>query len=135
MVPILYQKMAAIPITENGKTNAEELLKNVRAESINQKEYVAPRNDLEKKLVAIYEEVLGKEKIGVKDDFFALGGHSLKAVQAITKVQGEFDVKLDLQELYLNATIEGIAEELNKILLIKLQCSEEAIEKEEKFYI
>jgi len=135
MVPILYQKMAAIPITENGKTNAEELLKNVRAESINQKEYVAPRNDLEKKLVAIYEEVLGKEKIGVKDDFFALGGHSLKAVQAITKVQGEFDVKLDLQELYLNATIEGIAEELNKILLIKLQGSEEAIEKEEKFYI
>ena len=115
MVPILYQNMAAIPITENGKTNAEKLLKNVRAESINQKEYVAPRNDLEKKLVAIYEEVLGKEKIGVKDDFFALGGHSLKAVQAITKVQGEFDVKLDLQELYLNATIEGIAEELNKI--------------------
>jgi tyrocidine synthetase-3 len=78
-------------------------------------EYVAARNEVEEKLVAIWEEVLGREKIGVKDNFFDLGGHSLIAMQMISRINKEFDVIINFMSLFGNPTIEGLNDEIEKI--------------------
>ena len=70
-------------------------------------EYVAPRNEIEEKLAAVWENVLQRENIGMKDDFFALGGHSLKAVRLMNEYQKSFDVKLALKDLFTHTTLES----------------------------
>lgn len=73
-------------------------------------EYIAPRNEIEARVVAIWQQVLGIEKIGVEDNFFDLGGHSLLATQLRNQLYNEFQVELSLQQLFTNATAAGVAE-------------------------
>ncbi|MGB3465634.1 MAG: condensation domain-containing protein, partial [Cyclobacteriaceae bacterium] len=68
-------------------------------------EYVAARDEMESRLVEIWERVLQREQIGVFDDFFALGGHSLKALKLSNEFQKVFQVKVSLQELFLHTNI------------------------------
>jgi NRPS condensation-like uncharacterized protein/acyl carrier protein len=72
--------------------------------------YMAPRNEAEERLVSIWKEVLGVKKIGIRDNFFDLGGDSLKAVKVITLVSSAFNVKLDVQTLFGNPTIKDFAD-------------------------
>lgn len=72
-------------------------------------EYVAPRNEIEERVVAIWQQVLGIEKIGVEDNFFDLGGHSLLATQLRNQLHTEFNVELSLQQLFTDATAAGVA--------------------------
>ena len=58
-----------------------------------------PRNEVEEKLVAIWEEVLGVERVGIHDNFFELGGHSLLATRVISQIRDRFEVELPLREL------------------------------------
>ena len=67
--------------------------------------YTAPRTEAEKAVVAIWQEVLGVDRIGVDDDFFALGGHSLAAVQIGAKIRGHFGVDLDLRGFFDAPTV------------------------------
>ncbi|WP_217607410.1 phosphopantetheine-binding protein, partial [Chitinophaga sp. GbtcB8] len=69
-------------------------------------EYVAPRNITEEKLVAIWQEILGREQISVKDNFFEIGGHSLKATRLASQVYKTFEVQLALKELFSHAVLE-----------------------------
>src|SRR5690606_22670480 len=77
--------------------------------------YLAPRNAIEKKLVMIWQEVLGKEKIGVKDNFFESGGHSLKIIQLISRIGKEFEVNLSPAIIFNHPTVEGIHNEIESI--------------------
>jgi acyl transferase domain-containing protein/acyl carrier protein len=67
--------------------------------------YVAPATDAEERIAAIWQEVLGIDRIGVDDDFFALGGHSLAAVQIGAKIQRQFAVELDLRDFFAGPTV------------------------------
>ncbi|WP_133055361.1 phosphopantetheine-binding protein, partial [Niastella koreensis] len=73
-------------------------------------DYVAPRNDIEQQLVQLWSEVLGinKEKIGVKDNFFDLGAHSLKAVKLISRINATFLVRINIQNIFTEPTIENL---------------------------
>ncbi|MCA9946451.1 MAG: sulfotransferase, partial [Anaerolineales bacterium] len=73
-------------------------------------EYVAPRNEIEERVVLIWQQVLGIEKIGVNDNFFDLGGHSLLATQLRNQLHNEFGVELALQQLFADATAAGVAQ-------------------------
>jgi acyl carrier protein len=73
-------------------------------------EYVAPRNEMEQKLVTIWEEVLQRDRIGIKENFFELGGNSLNAIRVISQIQKQFDTKLELIKLFELPTIEEIAD-------------------------
>ncbi|WP_198042723.1 non-ribosomal peptide synthetase, partial [Oceanobacillus sp. AG] len=75
MVPSFIEELDIIPLTSNGKIDRQALSKPTGADQF--KEYVAPTTELEKKLVEIWQEVLEVERIGVTDNFFNLGGHSL----------------------------------------------------------
>ncbi len=72
-------------------------------------DYVAPRNDLERQIAGIWQQVLGIADIGVNDDFFDLGGHSLLATQLRNQIYEKFKVDLPIRSLFDNATVAGIA--------------------------
>jgi acyl carrier protein len=65
---------------------------------------------MEQKLVTIWEEVLQRDKIGIKENFFELGGNSLNAIRVISQIQKQFDTKLELIKLFELPTIEEIAD-------------------------
>jgi len=114
MLPAAYVLLAALPLTPNGKVDrkalpAPEAARGMSTESAESAGYVAPRDPTEEILVGIWQEVLGRERVGVRDDFFALGGHSLLATQVVSRVRGAFQVELPVRRLFEAPTIEALA--------------------------
>ena len=68
----------------------------------------------------IWEEVLQKENIAINDDFFALGGHSLTAIQLIIRIEKNFGVKLNLRILLSKPTIDSLSEEISTLKLLPI---------------
>ena len=78
-------------------------------------EYIAPRNDIERGIAQIWQDLLGIDKVGVNDSFFELGGHSLLAVQAIARLREMFQVELEMRSVLFEApTVAKIAELIEK---------------------
>jgi len=77
------------------------------------KEYIAPTNENQKKLVSIYQELLNITPIGVSDNFFDLGGHSLLATRVLSRVHQAFKISLTLKDLFDNPTISQLEKLLN----------------------
>jgi amino acid adenylation domain-containing protein len=96
MIPEAFLVMDALPLTASGKVDRKSLPEiELKVGSEN---YIAANTETEKKLTGIWEEVLGKEKIGIRDNFFELGGHSLKAMQVISRINRELNVDIAIQE-------------------------------------
>jgi len=109
MIPEHYSLISEIPLTVHGKIDKKVLLKPFRSMASGVK-YVAPRNETEKALIKIWQEVLNQEEIGINDDFFELGGNSLKATRVISRVNADFNVSLDLSGLFEDPTVRLLAE-------------------------
>ncbi|WP_165760192.1 condensation domain-containing protein, partial [Niastella populi] len=109
MLPAHFVQLKEIPLTANGKVDKKLLPSPEGLGLTSGVEYVAPRNEIEIKLVKIWEEVLERETIGVNDDFFALGGHSLKAIRLGNEYQKELSVKLSLKELFAHTSVASHA--------------------------
>jgi amino acid adenylation domain-containing protein len=114
MVPAAFVSLAAIPLTPNGKADRAALARMEVAISSGQ-EYVPPRNERERQLVNIWAEILklAEEKIGVNDNFFKLGGHSLLVTQVVSRVRKEFSVELSVRALFETPTIAGLARRID----------------------
>jgi amino acid adenylation domain-containing protein/non-ribosomal peptide synthase protein (TIGR01720 family) len=114
MIPAHFMLLENIPLTSSGKVDRKALPAPEGGEITSG--YVAPGNHVEKKLVEIWSEVLGKEEgiIGVSHNFFDLGGHSLKAIVLVSKIHKEFDVKIPLAELFRTPTIRDLYHYIKK---------------------
>lgn len=113
MIPAYFVNIEAIPLTINGKVDKKSLPEWQHLIQ-NSKEYIPPRTDVERKLVAIWSEVLGisTSVIGVEDSFFELGGHSLKIMATLVKTLSEgWDI--GIKDYYELKTISKIAEKIN----------------------
>ncbi|MBI1890864.1 MAG: non-ribosomal peptide synthase/polyketide synthase [Burkholderiales bacterium] len=108
MVPATYVLLDAMPLTPNRKIDRLALQVYPLTEG-GDDTYVAPRNDVEKRLVAIWTAVLDAKEIGVMHDFFELGGHSLLATKIVSRIRSEFSVDLSIQQFFENSTIERLA--------------------------
>jgi amino acid adenylation domain-containing protein/non-ribosomal peptide synthase protein (TIGR01720 family) len=109
MVPSAFVLLDEMPLTPNGKINRRALpAPEVSRPEIEQR-YVAPRNDIEVALVELWQEVLGINPIGVSDNFFDLGGHSLKATSLLSKVRRIFRTELPLSVVFEATTVEALA--------------------------
>jgi amino acid adenylation domain-containing protein len=84
LIPNRFESIATLPLTPNGKLDRRALQPRLDPEETS--EHLVPRNDLERRLVALWEGVLQARPIGIRDDFFELGGHSLSAVQLAAAV-------------------------------------------------
>ncbi len=105
MIPTYMMQIDSIPVTRSGKVDKRAL---PQIENLSEKEYVAPRNDIEAQLCDIFSEILGVEHVGIKDSFFKLGGDSIKAIRVVSKIRAigyEISVK-EIMNLY---TVEDIA--------------------------
>ena len=100
-------KMERLPLTPNGKVDRHRLPAPHRA-TVLEKQFVEPRDAVERQLSRIWEEVLGIRPIGVTDNFFALGGHSLLALRLRGEIEKRFHIKLPLTTLFQEATVEHI---------------------------
>jgi acyl transferase domain-containing protein/alpha-ketoglutarate-dependent taurine dioxygenase len=78
-----------------------------------QNSFVAPQGEVETRVAAIWQELLGTEQVGADDNFFDLGGHSLLATGVVSRLREEFRVELSLRELFERPTVRGIAETLS----------------------
>ena len=108
MLPHRIHWVATLPLSKNGKLDRVALLKQVQADSTTQA-YVAPSTAIEQHLVAIWESVLNRQPIGVRDNFFQLGGHSLLTIQLIQRIRQDFPQDIQLTELFQYPTIETLA--------------------------
>ncbi|MCE3294287.1 MAG: hypothetical protein K0R65_1, partial [Crocinitomicaceae bacterium] len=113
MVPSFFVHLERIPLTSNGKVN-RKALPDPQVGERSQANYVAPRNETESQLAAIWQEVLGIEQVGVQDNFFELGGHSLKATQVIALIRHRMQTDLSLMDFLKEPVIEIIAGKLSK---------------------
>ncbi|HEX8696368.1 MAG TPA: amino acid adenylation domain-containing protein [Longimicrobium sp.] len=108
MVPEAVVFLPALPRTPNGKVDRLALPAPDPARDV-EAEYVAPRTPAEEALAGIWAEVLGAERVGVRDDFFALGGHSLRAAQIAARVRERLGAELPLASLFSLTTVEELA--------------------------
>ncbi|MCK5129645.1 MAG: amino acid adenylation domain-containing protein [Clostridiales bacterium] len=110
MVPSYFLEMKKIPLAESGKVNSNALpeLKNMILNEEN--DYVAPKSDVEKRLVNIVEKVLSLKKIGMNDNYFDLGGDSLSLTTLTYEIIDEFDVDVSLEKLFRANTLKEIVE-------------------------
>ena len=105
MVPTAIVMLDALPVTSSGKVDRQALPIPDRGEVQSRRTASPPRDALERRLVAIWEEVLGVHPVGVDDNFFDLGGHSLLAVRLIGTVDRALEVRLPLAMLLQAPTI------------------------------
>ncbi|MBD0255166.1 MAG: amino acid adenylation domain-containing protein [Cytophagales bacterium] len=108
-IPGQIVRLDEIPLTANGKINRKALPEPDAAGTAGGDDYLAPRTETEKKLAVIWEKVLGKKDIGVRDNFFQLGGHSLKAIQLKSRIHEELAVNLNFRSIFKCPTIEKLA--------------------------
>ena len=108
MIPGIIVELNELPLTPNGKID-KKALPDAEPNDLIGNEYVAPRNELEEKLAEIWKEVLEMERIGVYDNFFDLGGHSLKAIQLISRLHKRLHVKTDIAKILSNPTIHDLS--------------------------
>jgi acyl-coenzyme A synthetase/AMP-(fatty) acid ligase/acyl carrier protein len=109
MIPT-FILLDSLPLMPNGKVDREKLPE-PRLGAEEERVIVPPANEVEKKLVKVWSELLGLEEegIGVHDNFFELGGHSLKAATMVAEIHKELDAKIELVEIFQNPTIRGIS--------------------------
>nr|QCE43602.1 nonribosomal peptide synthetase subunit 1 [Cystobacter sp. SBCb004]QCE43606.1 nonribosomal peptide synthetase subunit 1 [Expression vector pArg23-V1]QCE43610.1 nonribosomal peptide synthetase subunit 1 [Expression vector pArg235-V1]QCE43615.1 nonribosomal peptide synthetase subunit 1 [Expression vector pArg2345-V2]QCE43621.1 nonribosomal peptide synthetase subunit 1 [Expression vector pArg2345-V1]QCE43627.1 nonribosomal peptide synthetase subunit 1 [Expression vector pArg2345-V1-BsaI]UEN69 len=112
MVPARLVLLDSMPHTPNGKVDRSRL-PDVGRNAVSS-EFVEPRNENERKLCQMWQELLGLERVGVRDDFFALGGHSLLATQLITRINKQFECNLSLRALFDFPTIEQLVREIER---------------------
>jgi amino acid adenylation domain-containing protein len=109
MVPRAFVPMPVLPLTVNGKVDRRALPEPVDVREGGRNGYTAPRDATEEKLAALWEEVLQRERVGIRDSFFDLGGHSLLAMQMMARVRETFGVELPLRHVFEAPTIEAFA--------------------------
>ncbi|HUC10576.1 MAG TPA: amino acid adenylation domain-containing protein [Stellaceae bacterium] len=110
MVPSAFVMLREFPLTSNGKVDREALPPpSVRPAD---EKLIAPLTPDEEVLAAIWADVLGLDRVGTHDDFFALGGHSLLATQVISRVREAFAVELQVRTIFQAPTISGLAQRI-----------------------
>ena len=117
MLPTYFIRLDRLPLTSNGKVD-RQALPALCYEHINAAQDVAgggPRTKTEKALAAIWRDLLVVENIGINDDFFDLGGQSLVAMKALSRIRDTFDVDLPLRNLFEHPTVAGLAEVIDQL--------------------
>ncbi|HRI53855.1 MAG TPA: AMP-binding protein, partial [Pseudomonadota bacterium] len=115
MIPSAFVALAALPLTSHGKVDRAALPPPGRERPALLTTYVAPRSAAERALASLFAAVLQVDEVGVDDDFFALGGHSLLVGQAAALIAARFSVELPLRELFANPTVAALASRLDAL--------------------
>jgi amino acid adenylation domain-containing protein len=120
MVPAAFVAIPSLPVTEQGKVD-RRALPSVNRNRLSDEAYVEPRTLVEEELVKILAPLLKLERVGVNDNFFLLGGHSLLGTQVIARVSETFGVDLTLLKLFDHPTVAEMSAEIENMILAKVE--------------
>ncbi len=110
MVPSAFVILDALPLTPNDKVDRKALPRPDKTNLCLEQEYISPNNHVEQKLVILWEQAFRIQPIGIKDDFFSLGGNSLMATSMVAEIEQVFDKKLSQGIFFEASTIQELAE-------------------------
>ena len=125
MVPSYFITLEALPLTPNGKVDHRALPAPTMHRPDLTQTFVAPRTTVEEMLAQVWCEVIDLEQVGVFDNFFDLGGHSLKATQITSRLRQMLQIDLPLRAIFEQPTIQALAEVVEDFLLQELEASNE----------
>ncbi|MGG7163384.1 amino acid adenylation domain-containing protein [Clostridium ihumii] len=117
MIPKAYYFSNDIPTSKNGKINRKKVYEVLSQKALESNEYVAPKGELEEKITDIWKKILSVDKVSRFDNFFEIGGDSLKAINLISQLKNiSIDpLSLSIQLLFQSPTIESLTKEIEKI--------------------
>ncbi|HEX5720871.1 MAG TPA: amino acid adenylation domain-containing protein, partial [Thermoanaerobaculia bacterium] len=106
MLPASWMPLPSLPLTPSGKVDRKALPRPDRAAAVS---YEAPRSDLEHRLAEIWQDLLGLDRVGVHDNFFDLGGHSLLMARVQSRITEELGREISMVDLLSHASVDGLA--------------------------
>jgi SAM-dependent methyltransferase len=109
MVPSAFVRLDALPLTPNGKIDRRALQAPEHARPDVASEFVPPRTALERQIASLWQELLDIEKVGINDNFFDLGGHSLLVVRMHSRLTDGLGAQLALTDLFQHTTVSSLA--------------------------
>ncbi|HSK77697.1 MAG TPA: amino acid adenylation domain-containing protein, partial [Thermoanaerobaculia bacterium] len=114
MVPAAFVTLEALPVTPSGKVDRRALPAPDSARPDLDASYAAPKNPVQEVLAEIWSDLLGVDRVGIHDDFFQLGGHSLLVAKLAARVRQAFKVELSLIQVFQSPTVAALAEVIEK---------------------
>lgn len=111
MIPVSITALDTIPLTNNGKLDKAAL---PAPQLVVQADYIAPKAKLEQQLCEIWQSVLGLEQVGIDDNFFSIGGHSINAIRLCAAISQNLDCHVNLAMLLNHPSIRTLAEQLQE---------------------
>jgi amino acid adenylation domain-containing protein len=120
MLPQHYVELPAMPLNASGKVDRRSLPSPQAARSARAVKYAPPRTETEERMVAIWQSILLQKDIGIHDDFFDIGGHSLKATRVLLKVHEIYNITIDVRDIFAYPTVEKLASYVDTLLWIKI---------------
>jgi amino acid adenylation domain-containing protein/non-ribosomal peptide synthase protein (TIGR01720 family)/FkbM family methyltransferase len=114
MTPAYYVPLAKLPLTVNGKIDRKALHRLEIGDIESEVDYVAPGNAIEKKLVEVWQRLLGRKSIGIHDNFFMVGGDSIKSIQIASRMR-KAGYTFDMKDLFQYPTISELAPRIRKL--------------------
>ncbi|MEV4202070.1 non-ribosomal peptide synthetase [Micromonospora globbae] len=118
LVPTAFVPVDALPLTPNGKLDVAALPAPEAAATADG--FVAPRTEAESLVADVYAEILQVEKVGALDDFFALGGNSLRGMRAMARIRAEVDVDLPMRALFSSPVVADLAAQIEQRIAAEL---------------
>jgi acyl carrier protein len=109
MIPAAFVALGALPLTPNGKVDRLGLPEPEGTRPELDTPFIAPRIPIEAELAGIWAEVLSLDQVGIHDDFYDLGGHSLAATRVVSRILKTFQLELPLQSLFQSPTVAEMA--------------------------
>ncbi|OMD35442.1 hypothetical protein BSK56_32975, partial [Paenibacillus borealis] len=114
MVPAAWVEVEAMPLTPSGKTDRRQLPMPQESRPELATGYVPPSTETERKLADIWQDVLGVDRVGVNDNFFTLGGHSIMATQLASWIRESLEAEISLKAIFENPTISEMSRYLEQ---------------------
>jgi amino acid adenylation domain-containing protein len=125
MIPAAFVKLASLPLTTSGKLDKKALPEPSSENALDTAGYHAPETPTERCLADIVAGVLGAERVGINDNFFLLGGHSLLGTQLVLRARDAFGVDLTLLHLFEAQTVGKLAATIERLVMEKLEAMSE----------
>ncbi len=125
MIPAAFMSMEKLPLNANGKLDRAALPKPTRSLAREAVAYRAPESAIEKTISNMVCELLRLDRVGLDDNFFLLGGHSLLGTQLVIRARQRFGVELTLRSLFESPTVGQLAMHIEKLLIARLESMSE----------
>ena len=126
MIPAVFVQLEELPLTANGKFDRMSLPDPGDENRLREQTFAAPRTPTEQRVAGILSSLFNVKEVGIDDNFFLLGGHSLAGAQLVIKIRNAFGVDLPLRAIFDAPTIAGLSATIEQQIIARLETMSEA---------